>query len=94
MAAALVRQPTAWHPRARLGHGENLPRRPPDSFCSGPNRKKEIHVAERLTLAALLNLAKLARRAFTRLARRGMTAELLLLAAGVDVDRLVRGGRA
>lgn len=50
-------------------------------------------MVERLTFAVLHGMAKLARRGFTRLARRGVSAELLLSAAGVDVDRLVRGGR-
>lgn len=49
---------------------------------------------ERLTFAALLRVAKVARRVFTRLARHSMGAEFLLQAAGVDVDRLVQDRRA
>jgi hypothetical protein len=43
-------------------------------------------MTERLTLAALFNLAKLTRRVLARIARRSVDAELLLMAAGVDVD--------
>ena len=45
-------------------------------------------MVDRITTTVLLALAKLARRSFKRLARRSMRSELLLLAAGVDVDRL------
>lgn len=48
---------------------------------------------DRIVASALLALAKLARRSFRRIARRSVRAELLLLAAGVDVDRLVRENR-
>jgi hypothetical protein len=44
---------------------------------------------ERLTHTALA-LAKLARRGLRRLARRSISAELLLMEAGVDVERLIR----
>jgi hypothetical protein len=50
-------------------------------------------MAERLTHAVLLGAARLARRGFTRIARRGITAELLLSAAGIDAERLAREGR-
>jgi len=43
---------------------------------------------DRSTTRALLVLARLARHGLKRLALRSMRAELLLLAAGVDVDRL------
>jgi len=51
-------------------------------------------MTERLVLAALFRAARLARYCFAHLARRSFAAEHLLLAAGVDVDRLVREGHA
>jgi hypothetical protein len=62
-----------------------------DSFQIGTinPREGDPQMTERLKFAVLLAAAKLARRLFTRVARGGMTAELLLQAAGVDVDRLV-----
>ena len=45
-------------------------------------------MAERLIFGALVKGAKLARRGLTRLAGHSWAAEGLLLAAGVDVDRL------
>lgn len=48
---------------------------------------------DRIATSALLALAKLARRTFKRLAHRSMRAELLLLAAGIDVDRLRHEGQ-
>lgn len=48
---------------------------------------------DRITTSALHGLAKLTRRTFRRIARRSMRGELMLLAAGVDVDQLRREDR-
>lgn len=48
-------------------------------------------MAERLTLSTLSHAARFARRGLARIARRSMTAELLLQEAGVDTERLTRG---
>lgn len=48
---------------------------------------------QRLAYTALVRLAEFTRRGLTRLARRSVTAGLLLQHAGVDVDRLAREGR-
>lgn len=53
-----------------------------------PGRREKEETMQAITHTAALQLARLTRRALTRLSRRSVTAGVYLREAGVDVDRL------